>query len=74
MSTQGTMKLDNGSAIPNWLRTHFLVVPTSGYFRTEGDSRKFHHFDPACRVAMSNLNEYVRAGKGLSTRLDAQKS
>lgn len=71
MSTRGTMKMENGATIPNWVRTYFLVIPTLGYFKTEGENKKFHHFDPACRSAMSDLNESVRSGKGLSTRLDA---
>jgi len=72
LSTQGTMKLKNGAMIPNWVRTYFFVVPTPGYFIVEGENKKFHHFDPACRAAMSDLNELVRAGKVLNGRLDAQ--
>lgn len=72
MSTRGTAKFDNGSTIPNWVRTHFLVVPALGYFKAEGEGKKIHHFDPGCRVAMSDLNESLHKGKGLSTRVDAQ--
>ncbi len=72
LRTRVTMKLDNGSAIPNWVRTYFLIVPTLGYFRVEGDAKKFHHFDAGCRAAMSDLAETMRKGTGLSTWLDAQ--
>ena len=72
MSTRGTVKRDDGSSIPNWVRTYFLIVPALGYFRIEADGKKFHHFDAGCRVAMSDLGEAMRKGTDLSTRLDAQ--
>lgn len=72
MSTRGTLKCGNGSTVPNWVRTYFLVVPALGYFRVEADGKKFHHFDAGCRAAMADLSEAMRKGTGLSTRLDAQ--
>ena len=72
ISTRGTMKFDNGSTIPNWIRTYFFIVPTLGYFKVEADGKKFHHFDTGCRAAMSDLSKAMRKRTGLSTRLDAQ--
>ncbi|MCL5098869.1 MAG: abortive infection family protein [Candidatus Omnitrophica bacterium] len=66
------MKLDNGSAVPDCIRTYFFIVPTLGYFRVEADGKKFHHFDAGCRAAMSDLSEAMRKKTGLSTKLDAQ--
>ncbi|NUN93297.1 MAG: hypothetical protein HUU04_05910 [Verrucomicrobiae bacterium] len=69
---QGALKVKEGSAIPNWTRTHFLVVPTTGYFRIEGEDTRFHRFDPECATAISNLYASIRSGKNLTVRFDAK--
>jgi len=72
ISTRGTITRDDRSTIPNWMRTYFLVVPTSGYFKMDGVNNNLHHFDPGCHAAMSELNESIRKGNGLTVLLDVQ--
>ncbi len=61
--SSGTMCLDGGAEIPDWVRAHFLVVPSQGSFRI-GDSltSQVHRFDIRCESAMGGLRDAVRDG------------
>ena len=69
LSTRGTMTLDSGSTIQNWMRTYFLLIPTSGYFQVDTDGARFHHFDAKCRSAMSDLLDAMRMETDVNVRL-----
>jgi len=69
---QFVMKMHDGSIVPNWTRTNFLIIPAVGYFKSEGENKKFHHFDPACELAVRDLHEALREGKNITTYVDSQ--
>lgn len=61
--SSGTMRLEGGAEIPDWVRAHFLIVPVQGSFRI-GDSltSQVHRFDVRCECAMGRLRDAVRDG------------
>ncbi len=72
--SSGTMRLDGGAEITDWVRAHFLVVPVHGSFRI-GDSltSQVHRFDTRCESAMDRLRDAVRDGLAVHSWADDKK-
>lgn len=73
--SSGTMRLDGGAEIPEWVRAHFLVVPVDGAFRV-GDSltSPVHRFNTRCERAMDSLREAVRDGLAVHSWTDDNRT
>lgn len=61
--TRGTMRLNGGTEINDWVRTHYFVIPIDGCFRIGDElTTTVHQFNPNCEEAIRVLHEAVTEG------------